>query len=117
MTVPETDDGTPGPGPLPEPEPELEPARLFPSTIGGLLYLLALAAVVAGVALTFLDGWRTGVRWMGGGLVFAAACRLLLPSRQAGMLAVRHRLIDVVMVAGVGGMLIFLATWIPNQPL
>ena len=115
MTVPETDDGAPGPAPLPEPGPE--PARLYPSTVGGLLYLLALAAVVAGVALTVLDGWRPGVRWMGGGLVFAAACRLLLPSRQAGMLAVRNRLIDVVMVAGVGGMLIFLATWIPNQPL
>jgi hypothetical protein len=115
VTVPETDDVAPNPDPLPEPDPE--PARFYPSTIGGLLYLLALAAVVAGVALTVLEGWRTGVRWMGGGLVFAAGCRLLLPTRQAGMLAVRHRLIDVVMVAVVGGMLIFLTTWIPNQPL
>jgi hypothetical protein len=111
VTVPETDDDTPTPDPVPE------SARFYPSTVGGMLYLLALAAVVAGVALSVLDGWRTGVRWIGGGLVFAAVCRLVLPSRQAGMLAVRHRLIDVAMLAGVGGLLLFLTTSIPNQPL
>jgi hypothetical protein len=115
VTVPETDDDAPTPDPHPEAEPES--ARFYPSTVGGMLYLLALAAVVVGVVLTVLEDWRTGVRWMGGGLVFAATCRLLLPSRRAGMLAVRHRLIDVVMVAGVGGLLLFLAAWIPNQPL
>jgi hypothetical protein len=115
VTVPETDDDAPTPDPIPESAPES--ARFYPSTVGGMLYLVALAAVMAGVALSVLDGWRTGVRWIGGGLVFAAVCRLVLPSRQAGMLAVRHRLIDVVMLAGVGGLLLFLTTSIPNQPL
>ena len=40
----------------------------------------------------------------------------LLPARDAGMLAVRHRLVDVVLLGGVGGLLLFLARTIPNQP-
>lgn len=96
----------------PEPAP-----RRYPSTIGGALYLLAMAGVVVGIFLAVRDDWRLGVRWMAGSLLFAAACRLLLPSREAGMLAVRHRAVDVVMLVGVGAVLIFLASSIPNQPL
>lgn len=104
-----------------QPEPELTPPeetpRRYPSTIGGLLYLLALAGVVVGLALAVRDDWRLGVRWVAGALLFAAVCRLLLPSRQAGMLAVRHRAVDVALLVLVGGALIFLAGSIPNQPL
>ncbi len=102
-----------GPGILP-PEP---PPRRYPSTIGGTLYLLAMAGVLVGILIAAQDDWRVGVRVMAGSLLFAAACRLLLPSRQAGMLAVRHRAIDVAMLVGVGAVLIFLAGSIPNQPL
>ena len=109
MTVSETEP------PLPA-EDDAAPRR-YPSTIGGVLYLLALAAVVAGVCVAFFDGWRSGVRWIGGALLFAAACRLLVPRGQAGMLAVRSRWLDVLMVAGVGGLLLLLARSIPNQPL
>lgn len=109
MTVSETEQ--------PLPAEDGAASRRYPSTIGGVLYLLALAAVVAGVGITFLDGWRNGVRWIGGALLFAAACRLLVPRGQAGMLAVRTRWLDVLMVAGVGGLLLFLARSIPNQPL
>ena len=35
-----------------------------------------------------------GIRWFGGALVFAALVRLVLPARDAGMLAVRRRLVD-----------------------
>ena len=116
MTVSETE------APLPAEDDGGDPGhadqpRRYPSTLGGALYLLALAAVLAGVAIAVLDGWRNGVRWIGGGLVFAAVCRLLVPSRQAGMLAVRNRWIDVILLAGVGGLLLFLAGSIPDQPL
>lgn len=96
--------------------PPERPPRRYPSTIGGALYLLAMAGVLVGVFLA-RDDWRLGVRWMAGSLLFAAACRLLLPSRQAGMLAVRHRAMDVAMLVGTGAILIFLAGSIPNQPL
>ncbi len=104
-----------------EVEPEIKPPeespRRYPSTIGGLLYLVALGAVLAGIGISVLDDWRLGVRWVAAGLAFAATCRLLLPTRQAGMLAVRHRAVDVLMLLGVAGALWFLAGDIPNQPL
>ncbi len=107
--------------PEPQPEPDIlppeEPPRRYPSTIGGTLYLLAVAGVLGGVLLAALHDWRLGVRWMAGSLLFAAACRLLLPSRQAGMLAVRRRAVDVALLVVVGGVLIFLAGSIPTQPL
>ena len=113
MTVSETE----VPLPAEDDEGDSGQPRRYPSTLGGALYLLALAAVVAGTAIAVFDGWRNGVRWIGGGLVFAAVCRLLVPDRQAGMLAVRSRWIDVVLLAGVGGLLLFLAASIPDQPL
>lgn len=97
--------------------PPEAPPRRYPSTIGGALYLLAMAGVLVGIFLAALADWRLGVRWMAGSLLFAAACRLLLPNRQAGMLAVRHRALDVAMLVGVAVVLIFLAGSIPNQPL
>ena len=50
-------------------------------------------------------------------LVLAALVRLVIPAHQAGMLAVRRRVIDVVILAGLGIALWFLATTIPNQPV
>lgn len=102
-----------------EPEilpPEEAPHR-YPSTIGGALYVLAMAGVFVGVYLAAREDWRLGVRWMAGSLLFAAAARLLLPSRQAGMLAVRRRSVDVGLLLVVGFTLFFLAGSIPNQPL
>jgi len=113
VTVSETE----APHPAEDDADHSDQPRRYPSTLGGALYLLALAAVVAGVAIAVFDGWRIGVRWIGGGLVFAAACRLVVPSRQAGMLAVRNRWFDVILLAGVGGLLLFLAASIPDQPL
>ena len=103
---------------LPEPlaeEPQDEPRR-YPSTVGGLLYLLVLAAVGVGLVIAWRDDWRDGVRWIGAALLAAAALRLVLRRKDAGMLAVRHRLFDVFLLAAVGTALIFLAGDIPNQP-
>ncbi len=100
---------------LPVP-PESAPRR-YPSTLGGALYVLALAGVFAGLGWAVLEDWRDGVRVIAGALLFAAGCRLVLPTRQAGMLAVRHRVMDVTLLVVVGGALIFLAGSIPNQPL
>ncbi len=90
--------------------------RRYPSTLGGLLYLGVLAAGAVGIALAALDDWRLGVSVLAGAMMAAAAMRLLLPARDAGMLAVRHRLVDVTLLGGVGGLLLFLARTIPNQP-
>ncbi len=50
------------------------------------------------------------------GLRGAQERRLLLRSRDAGMLAVRHKLLDALVLVVLGGSLIFLAGSIPEQP-
>jgi hypothetical protein len=90
--------------------------RRYPSTIGGMFYLLVLAGVAVALALVVLDEWRSGIRVMGGSLIFAALVRLVLRSRDAGMLAVRHKLLDAAILVLLGGALIFLAGSIPDQP-
>ena len=93
-----------------------EDPRRYPSTIGGMFYLLVLVVVAVAIGIVALAEWRTGIRLMGGALVFAAAVRLALRRRDAGMLAVRHKVLDAVILAVLGGALIFLAGSIPDQP-
>jgi len=90
--------------------------RRYPSTIGGAFYLLVLATVGVAMVLVVLAEWRTGIRLMGGALIFAAAVRLVLRARDAGMLAVRHKVLDAVILVVLGSALIFLAGSIPDQP-
>ena len=97
-------------------EPPAEEPRHFPSTIGGALYLAILAVCVVGIGLVTTGEWRVGVKVIAGALGVAAVLRLVLPNRDAGMLAVRHRAIDVLLLAAMGGALYFLAVSIPDQP-
>jgi len=90
--------------------------RRYPSTIGGAFYLVVLAMGTIGIGIAWGGDWRLGIRCLAGGLCFAAVLRLVLPRRDAGMLAVRSRLIDIVILGGVGTALFFLAATIPNQP-
>jgi len=124
MTEPEAHE--PAPSRPIEPPESVEPVsaepvdpdepRRYPSTIGGAFYLLVLGVVAAAMVVVALDEWRTGIRLMGGSLIFAALVRLVLRTRDAGMLAVRHKLLDAVVLLVLGGALIFLATSIPDQP-
>lgn len=90
--------------------------RRYPSTIGGAFYLLVLVLVGVALLLVALHEWRTGIRLMGGALIFGALVRLVLRARDAGMLAVRHKVLDAAILLVLGGLLIFLAGSIPDQP-
>lgn len=82
-----------------------------------MLYLLILFAMGVGIAITWrADDWRLGVRVVGGALAAASALRLVLPQKDAGMLAVRSRLVDVILVGSVAVALFVLADNIPDQP-
>ena len=70
----------------PEPADTEDEGRRYPSTIGGMFYLLVVVVVAAALALVVLDEWRSGIRLMGGALIFGAVVRLVLRSRDAGML-------------------------------
>lgn len=86
-----------------------------PQTFGGVVYLVVVAMAAVGVAITFAGSWRTGVSWMGSGLLVGALSRLALPERRAGMLRVRRRPADVAMLALAGGALLVLAVVVPDQ--
>lgn len=103
--------------PVEPPEPPAVVERRYPSTIGGACYIGVLIAASVGLALVAWGDWRVGLRVIAGSLAAAGLLRLALPQRDAGMLAVRHRAIDVVMLVGVAGALYFLAGDIPDQPL
>lgn len=98
-----------------EPVDPEEPRR-YPSTLGGAFYLVVLGVVGFALVLVSLGEWRNGIRLFGGSLLLAAAVRLVLPTRNAGMLAVRHKLLDALILLALGGSLIFLAGSIPDQP-
>jgi len=112
---PEPPESVPPVSAEPPPEDPDEPRR-YPSTIGGAFYLLVLGVVAAALVIVALDQWRIGMRLMGGALIFAAAVRLVLRRRDAGMLAVRHKVLDAAILIVLGGSLIFLAGSIPDQP-
>jgi hypothetical protein len=95
---------------------EQEAERRYPSTIGGAFYLVVLALGAVGIAIVWSGDWRLGIRCLAGALCFAALVRLVLPARDAGMLAVRNRYFDAVLLGGLGVAIFFLASTIPNQP-
>ncbi len=90
--------------------------RRHPSTIGGAIYLAILLVVAGAIGVTAIGDWRVGIRIFSAALGVAALARLVLPRRDAGMLAVRHRMVDVALLVGVGIALWVLAETIPNQP-
>ncbi|MGZ4429344.1 MAG: DUF3017 domain-containing protein [Nocardioidaceae bacterium] len=87
-----------------------------PSTLGGIVYLVIVAMALVGLGITAAGAWRTGVSWIGAGLLIGAGCRALLNERGAGMLRVRRRVTDVVMLTAGGTALLVLAVVVPNQP-
>ena len=92
-----------------------EPRRI-PSTFGGLVYLLVVAASGIGLLIVAFGPWRRGVGLIGAALLVGALWRAILSDNNAGMLRVRRsRWADVLMLAGVGTALIVLASVIPNQ--
>jgi Protein of unknown function (DUF3017) len=86
-----------------------------PQTVGGIVYLAVLASALFGLFLVVAGPWRAGLTWIGCGLLAAAGVRLALSDHNAGMLRVRRRWSDVLMltVAGIG--LIVLSIVVPNQ--
>ena len=89
--------------------------RRYPSTFGGVIYVVVVVATVVGLGLVAFGPWRRGIALVGFTLVFASAMRLVIKEDEAGMLRVRSRLFDVTVLAGVGVSLIALAANIPDQ--
>jgi hypothetical protein len=76
----------------------MEPWFKKPSTTGGVGYLVVLAMVVLGVMLVAANRWRTGMSTVGLAFVVAFAMRAVLPDDRAGMLRVRRRSVDLLIL-------------------
>ena len=93
-----------------------EPARRrYPSTFGGLIYIVVVLTTLVGLAVVAFGPWRRGIALIGFSLIFAGAMRLVTKEDEAGMLRVRSRWFDITVLTGVGLSLLALAANIPDQ--
>ena len=76
--------------------------------------LTVLGGSVAGLAAVALDHFRIGCLVLGASVLLAALARLVLPARRVGLLVVRSRSFDVVVLSGMGGALVLLALLVPT---
>lgn len=75
--------------------------------------LVVLAGVVIALVLVTLDYFRRGSVVLAGSVLLAAFLRLLLPDRDAGLLVVRSRRVDVAVLGVLGALLAVFAFWVP----
>jgi len=77
---------------------------------------VVLVAVAASLAVIALDHFRIGSLMLAGSLVLAFILRLVLPQSRAGMLAVRSRTVDLIVLGGQAAGLAAFALWVPPPP-
>lgn len=70
---------------------------------------LVLLVVLVAFERIMVGHWREGSVLIGAALLLAAALRALLHDEQAGLLAIRNRVVDVFCCSGLGLMLVYLA--------
>jgi len=75
--------------------------------------LVVLAGFGAGVTLVGLHYWRKGLFVIGLALLFGGFIRLVLPTRRAGVLAVRGRTADVLTLASFGAAVVLISALVP----
>jgi hypothetical protein len=77
--------------------------------LGEVPLALAIAGAGVGLIVIALHHFRWGNLLIAGSMLAAALLRLVLPSRQAGLLVVRSRFTDVVTMGAIGSALLILA--------
>jgi hypothetical protein len=92
----------PLPGPAtPPPSRRADRGRARPAVprwFGRLPYALVLCGVTAGLAVVATNHFRRGSMLIAASVFIGALARLLLPESQVGMLAVRRRWLDVLLM-------------------
>lgn len=71
--------------------------------------------LVASLVIAAAGHWRGGVDLLGITMVAAGTARLVLPRKRLGLLAVRHRAVDSLLLIGTGAALIVLVYIVPTQ--
>ena len=87
------------------------------SVLGTSILVAALALVGLGMAVLAAGEWRPGLAMAGAGVDIAGLSRLVLSTRAAGPLRVRHsRWSDALVMCAFGTTLLVLAALLPEQP-
>lgn len=76
--------------------------------------IIVLLGVAIALAMIAADYFRRGSIVLAGSVLLAAFLRLLLPSKEAGMLVVRSKQIDVATLGALGIALTIFAFWVPE---
>lgn len=74
---------------------------------------VVLVAVGASLLVVALDRFRVGSLMLAASLVLAFVLRLILPADRAGMLAVRSKRVDLIVLGTLAGALVVFALWVP----
>ena len=77
--------------------------------------LSVLGGGVVGLGAIALDHFRTGTLLLGSSVLFAALARTVLPARRVGLLVVRSRPFDVLVLLVMGVALLVLAIVVPAE--
>ncbi|MGO1974046.1 MAG: DUF3017 domain-containing protein [Propionibacteriaceae bacterium] len=77
--------------------------------------LIIVAGVVVGLGIAVLGEWRMGALVIGTSLTIGAVERTLLTRRAAGMLQVRSKAFDVILLLAMGVGIIVLAILVPDH--
>ena len=78
-----------------------------------LVLVLAMGATGIAYSAAVPPHWLRGVLVLAGAMAIAGVLRLVLPARQAGLLAVRSRPFDVLCYCGVGIAIVVLGLALP----
>jgi len=78
--------------------------------------LIVLGGGVTALFVVASGNFRLGCTLLGASVGFAAVARAVLPARRVGLLVVRSRLFDVVVLATMGAALVVLAVVVPGPP-
>ena len=88
------------------------PKTVVQQVLGQWPLASVLTGVTIGLAIVFLGHWRSGSTLIGAAITAGGLLRLM-PQQRVGLLAVRNRAIDSILLLGVGIGVIILAWWIP----
>lgn len=99
---------------LSQPDPDSSYRTPGGKTLGTVAFFVALALGLVGTGVAVAGPWRQGVGYVGAALLLACLARLVLPDRMAGMLRVRRKAIDVVILGALGLGVVVLSLIVPS---
>ncbi|MCA0295943.1 MAG: DUF3017 domain-containing protein [Actinobacteria bacterium] len=94
------------------PTGERPPKTLVQQVLGQWPLASVLSGVALGLLIVAMSHWRAGSTLVGLSITMGGLLRLM-PQQRVGLLAVRNRAVDSILLLGVGIGITVLAWWIP----